>query len=160
NVEVKEVANETTEQEQTPEPQVEAPKPASEQPAAPQPKSPWATVEPVTTKAPTPAPESKSKNTSPKALQFEKRGWNEEPSSALPAPFPPPPSAVKSAEAPGTPKVETPSASVAPWAKEMENAVPKGPSLKEIQELEAKQAAMEEAVAAEQRRQLLAQQVA
>ncbi|RPA75710.1 hypothetical protein BJ508DRAFT_417974 [Ascobolus immersus RN42] len=159
--EVKESVNQVAEQEQTPEPQVEAPKPVAEQPTAAQPKSAWNTVEPVSTTISTPVPESKSKNTSPKALQFEKRGWNEEPSSALPAPFPPPPSTVKSSEAPGTPKVETPSASVAPWAKDTaEQSVPKGPSLKEIQELEAAQAAKAEAIANEQRKLELQQQIA
>ena len=50
-----------------------------------------------------------------------------------------------------TPSVETPSAAVAPWAKEPSEA-PKGPSLKEIQELEAKKAAETEALAAAARR--------
>lgn len=50
-----------------------------------------------------------------------------------------------------TPSVETPSAAVAPWAKEPAEA-PKGPSLKEIQEAEAKKAAETEAAAAAARR--------
>lgn len=50
-----------------------------------------------------------------------------------------------------TPSVETPSAAMAPWAKEPSEA-PKGPSLKEIQEAEAKKAAEVEAVAAAARR--------
>lgn len=51
-----------------------------------------------------------------------------------------------------TPSVETPSASIAPWAKEPTEA-PKGPSLKEIQEAEAKKAAEREAIAAAARRE-------
>lgn len=50
-----------------------------------------------------------------------------------------------------TPSADTPSASVAPWAKEPAEA-PRGPSLKEIQEAEAKVAAEAEALAAEARR--------
>ncbi|KAL1305364.1 hypothetical protein AAFC00_002259 [Neodothiora populina] len=53
-----------------------------------------------------------------------------------------------------TPSVDTPSASIAPWAKEPAEA-PRGPSLKEIQEAEAKVAAEQEAVAAEARRAAL-----
>ena len=56
-----------------------------------------------------------------------------------------------------TPSVETPSAALAPWAKEaIETA--KGPSLKEIQEAEAKKAAQQEEVAATARRQLAEQE--
>jgi PERQ amino acid-rich with GYF domain-containing protein len=50
-----------------------------------------------------------------------------------------------------TPSAETPSASVAPWAKEPAESS-RGPSLKEIQEAEAKVAAEAEALAAEVRR--------
>ncbi|KAF2220992.1 hypothetical protein BDZ85DRAFT_266109 [Elsinoe ampelina] len=50
--------------------------------------------------------------------------------------------------------VETPTASLAPWAKEPAEA-PRGPSLKEIQEAEARNAAKLEALAAEARRQEL-----
>jgi PERQ amino acid-rich with GYF domain-containing protein len=50
-----------------------------------------------------------------------------------------------------SPSVETPSASVAPWAKESVEA-PKAQSLKEIQEAEAKRAAKHEELAAAQRR--------
>ncbi|KYG44877.1 hypothetical protein M433DRAFT_5076 [Acidomyces richmondensis BFW] len=53
-----------------------------------------------------------------------------------------------------TPSVETPSAAIAPWAKEPTEA-PKGPSLKEIQEAEAKKAAEAEAAAAAARRAAL-----
>ncbi|KAK5112256.1 hypothetical protein LTR62_004417 [Meristemomyces frigidus] len=54
-----------------------------------------------------------------------------------------------------TPSVETPSAAVAPWAKEQAEApkkAPKGPSLKEIQEAEARKAAEAEAIAVAARR--------
>jgi PERQ amino acid-rich with GYF domain-containing protein len=50
-----------------------------------------------------------------------------------------------------TPSADTPSASVAPWAKEPAESS-RGPSLKEIQEAEAKVAAEAEALAAEARR--------
>jgi PERQ amino acid-rich with GYF domain-containing protein len=71
-------------------------------------------------------------------------------------PFPPPPG-----QEPGlvalSPSVDTPSTSIAPWAKEIETPV-KTPSLKEIQELEAKQAAAREAAEAQARREMLTQQ--
>lgn len=97
--------------------------------------------------------------------------------SALPQPFPPPqsssplpaPSAqrnrqnvaealnAESRSATHTPSVETPSATIAPWAKETtENA--KGPSLKEIQAIEARKAAQQEEIAAAARRQLAEQE--
>ncbi len=50
-----------------------------------------------------------------------------------------------------TPSVDTPSAAIAPWAKEPAEAL-KGPSLKEIQEMEAKHAAEAEEIASAQRR--------
>ena len=94
----------------------------------------------------------------------------------LPQPFPPPPSAsplpapaaqrnrqnVADALAAGsrsqthTP-VETATTSVAPWAKDISDA-PKGPSLKEIQEAEARQAAKLEEAAAAARRALAEQE--
>ncbi|RDW90357.1 uncharacterized protein DSM5745_02132 [Aspergillus mulundensis] len=96
---------------------------------------------------------------------------------AMPQPFPPPPSAsplpapaaqrnrqnvaeslaANSRSQTQTP-VEAPTTSVAPWAKEV-NEMPKGPSLKEIQEAEARNAAQREELAAAARRaQLLAEQ--
>ncbi|KAJ5613184.1 hypothetical protein N7510_006378 [Penicillium lagena] len=96
---------------------------------------------------------------------------------AMPQPFPPPPSAsplpapaaqrnrqyVAESLAAGsrsqtqTP-VDAPATSVAPWAKEAHD-LPKGPSLKEIQEAEARNAAQREEIAAAARRaQLLAEQ--
>lgn len=57
-----------------------------------------------------------------------------------------------------TPSVDTPSASIAPWAKEPAEA-PRGPSLREIQEAEARVAAQQEAVAAEARRVALEREI-
>ncbi|KAL1994866.1 hypothetical protein VTN49DRAFT_1053 [Thermomyces lanuginosus] len=55
-------------------------------------------------------------------------------------------------------ETQTPSASIAPWARDLSEA-PKGPSLKEIQEAEARSAAQREEMAAAARRaQLLAEQ--
>lgn len=103
--------------------------------------------------------------------------WGVKQGHAMPQPFPPPPSAsplpapaaqrnrqnVAESLAAGsrsqtqTP-VDAPATSVAPWAKEAHD-VPKGPSLKEIQEAEARTAAQREEVAAAARRaQLLAEQ--
>ncbi|KAI5784979.1 hypothetical protein DFH27DRAFT_576426 [Peziza echinospora] len=92
--------------------------------------------------------------------------WQQNESSALPTPFPPPPGAASKTGEPlsinvsGVARaspVETPhtstSVSIAPWAQKVEeSAVPKGPSLKEIQEMEAKQAAALAEVLAEQAR--------
>jgi PERQ amino acid-rich with GYF domain-containing protein len=97
--------------------------------------------------------------------------------SAMPQPFPPPPSAsplpaptaqrnrqnVAESLATGSrSQTQTPidaaPTSVAPWAKEA-NDLPKGPSLKEIQEAEARTAAQREELAAAARRaQFLAEQ--
>ncbi|GKZ17631.1 hypothetical protein AbraIFM66951_011742 [Aspergillus brasiliensis] len=103
--------------------------------------------------------------------------WAAKGDSAMPQPFPPPPSAsplpapaaqrnrqnvaeslaANSRSQTQTP-VEAPTTSVAPWAKEA-NELPKGPSLKEIQEAEARSAAQKEELAAAARRaQLLAEQ--
>jgi PERQ amino acid-rich with GYF domain-containing protein len=86
-------------------------------------------------------------------------------------PFPPPPSqsplpapaaqrkpivaenlTTESRSGAATPAAETPSASIAPWAKEPAEAA-RGPSLREIQEAEAKKAAEREALAAAARRE-------
>jgi PERQ amino acid-rich with GYF domain-containing protein len=103
--------------------------------------------------------------------------WGNKVDRAMPHPFPPPPSAsplpapaaqrnrqnVADALAAGsrsqtqTP-IDAPATSVAPWAKDT-HELPKGPSLKEIQEAEARTAAQREEVAAAARRaQLLAEQ--
>lgn len=103
--------------------------------------------------------------------------WNKV-DSAMPRPFPPPPSAsplpapaaqrsrqnvAESLAANSRSQTQTPveapaTTSIAPWAKDA-NELPKGPSLKEIQEAEARTAAEKEEVAAAARRaQLLAEQ--
>ncbi|KAI9773026.1 MAG: hypothetical protein M1835_006210 [Candelina submexicana] len=92
--------------------------------------------------------------------------------TGLPQPFPPPPLSASPLPAPAaqrsrhnvadtltaesrsrsqTPSAETPSASIAPWAKEI-NEASKGPSLKEIQQAEARKAAQQEEIAAATRR--------
>lgn len=56
-----------------------------------------------------------------------------------------------------TPSIETPSATVAPWARDS-NEASKGPSLKEIQEAEARKTAQQEEVAAAARRAIAEQE--
>lgn len=93
--------------------------------------------------------------------------------SSLPQPFPPPQSssplpapaaqrnrsnvadalAAESRSASQTPSLETPNATIAPWAKE-NNDFAKGPSLKEIQAVEARKAAQQEEIAAAARKAL------
>ncbi|KAL4941262.1 hypothetical protein BDV06DRAFT_194856 [Aspergillus oleicola] len=113
------------------------------------------------------------------AQAASENAWGTKGDSAMPQPFPPPPSAsplpapaaqrnrqnvaeslaANSRSQTQTP-VEAPATSIAPWAKEA-SEVPKskGPSLKEIQEAEARSAAQREEVAAAARRaQLLAEQ--
>ncbi|KAF2722900.1 hypothetical protein K431DRAFT_337755 [Polychaeton citri CBS 116435] len=58
-----------------------------------------------------------------------------------------------------TPSVETPSTTVAPWAKEATESSSRGPSLKQIQEAEALQAAELEAKAVEARRAALQKEI-
>lgn len=103
--------------------------------------------------------------------------WAAKGDPAVAQPFPPPPSAsplpapaaqrnrqnvaeslaANSRSQTQTP-VEAPTTSIAPWAKEV-NEMPKGPSLKEIQEAEARNAAQREELAAAARRaQLVAEQ--
>ncbi|KFY76867.1 hypothetical protein V499_03558 [Pseudogymnoascus sp. VKM F-103] len=100
-------------------------------------------------------------------------------SSGLPMPFPPPPQSTTPLPAPAaqrgrsnlpetlhagtrsrseTPDTSAAPPSIAPWAKEPVDA-PKGPSLKEIQEAEAKKAAKLEESAAAARRALLEQEL-
>ena len=104
--------------------------------------------------------------------------WGKIDNIALPQPFPPPPQSASPLPAPTaqrsrqnlsdtlhaetrsrsqTPSVETPSASIAPWAKESAEGS-KGPSLKEIQEAEARKAAKAEEAAAAARRAVLDQE--
>ncbi|KAH8705162.1 hypothetical protein BGW36DRAFT_366987 [Talaromyces proteolyticus] len=95
----------------------------------------------------------------------------------IPHPFPPPPSAsplpapaaqrnrqnvadalAATSRSQNQTPVDTPSTSIAPWAKDTVDA-PKGPSLKEIQEAEARSAAQREELAAQARRaQFIAEQ--
>ena len=56
-----------------------------------------------------------------------------------------------------TPSVDTPTATLAPWAKDNQEG-PKGPSLKEIQEAEARKTAQQEEIAAAARRALAEQE--
>jgi len=88
------------------------------------------TMQPITrqdTSSPMPAPIAQRKQNVADTLAAESRSQNQ------------------------TPSVETLSASIAPWAKETIEA-PKGPSLKEIQEMEAKKAAQQEELAAAARK--------
>jgi PERQ amino acid-rich with GYF domain-containing protein len=99
--------------------------------------------------------------------------------TGLPMPFPPPPQSTTPLPAPTaqrgrtnlpealnvgtrsrseTPEVSSVTPSIAPWAKETVEA-PKGPSLKEIQEAEAKKAAKAEEMAAATRRANLEQEM-
>ncbi|KAK6535680.1 hypothetical protein TWF694_002133 [Orbilia ellipsospora] len=98
-----------------------------------------------------------------------KNPWGAVSQSAMPLPFPAPktvtsprPSTAQSvAKSPLVGTVEIPSVPIAPWAKDPESAThQKGPSLKEIQENQAKQVAKAEAAALEARRQEQAQQAA
>jgi PERQ amino acid-rich with GYF domain-containing protein len=110
--------------------------------SAAQPESPWAKITssmpmpfppPVST-TPLPAPTAqRGRSNLPEALNVGIRSRSE------------------------TPEVATATPSIAPWAKEPTEA-PKGPSLKEIQELEAKQAAKQEEIAAAARRLQLEQE--
>ncbi|KAL8688720.1 MAG: hypothetical protein Q9218_005435, partial [Villophora microphyllina] len=97
--------------------------------------------------------------------------------SGLPQPFPPPQSSsplpapaaqrnrqnvadalnAESRSTTHTPSAETPSANMAPWAKENTEGT-KGPSLKEIQAIEALKAAKQEEIASAARRQLMEQE--
>ncbi|KAK8233114.1 hypothetical protein HDK77DRAFT_413807 [Phyllosticta capitalensis] len=104
----------------------------------PAPQSPWAKVDtsmpmpfpPPQSSSPLPAPAAQRKQNLADTLHHETRSRSQ------------------------TPSVETPSASIAPWAKETTEA-PRGPSLKEIQEAEAKKAAEAEAAAAAARREAM-----
>ncbi|CRG83918.1 PERQ amino acid-rich with GYF domain-containing protein 2 [Talaromyces islandicus] len=103
--------------------------------------------------------------------------WTAKGDPGIPHPFPPPPSAsplpapaaqrnrqnvadalAATSRSQSQTPIETPSTSIAPWAKDTIEA-PKGPSLKEIQEAEARNAAQREELAAQARRaQLIAEQ--
>ena len=97
--------------------------------------------------------------------------------SGLPQPFPPPQSisplpapaaqrsrqnvadtlAAESRSRSQTPSIETPSATLAPWARESSEGT-KGPSLKEIQEVEARKTAQQEEIAVASRRAIAEQE--
>ncbi|KAF2279239.1 uncharacterized protein EI97DRAFT_498755 [Westerdykella ornata] len=103
---------------------------------------PWAKVEPAIhpfppppSQSPLPAPAAQRKPIVADSLAGESRSRSE------------------------TPAAETPSASIAPWAKEPTEA-PKGPSLREIQEAEARKAAEREAIAAAARREAMEKEMA
>lgn len=98
-----------------------------------------------------------------------KNPWGTLPQSGMPLPFPAPksvasprPSTAQSvAKSPAVSTAELQTVPIAPWAKDLESAPhQKGPSLKEIQENQAKQVAKAEAAAQEARRQEQAQQAA
>ena len=112
--------------------------------SAPQPESPWGKVNSASLPMPFPAPQSttplpaptaqRGRSNLPEALNVEIRSRSE------------------------TPEVAVITPSVAPWAKELTEAS-KGPSLKEIQEAEAKKAAKAEELAAATRRNLQEQEL-
>lgn len=147
--------------------------PSSEQPATqekPTPEPQNQESEPAAPKARTPSHElvvnipklpSQKLSPAPKPTQPAWGGHQAQP-APLVQPFPPPPARETSptSSMARSPSAETPSApTIAPWAKEVDNQTIKTPSLKEIQEIEAKQAAAREAAEAQARREILSQQI-
>ncbi|KAI5850837.1 hypothetical protein BZA05DRAFT_474176 [Tricharina praecox] len=133
----------------------------SEAEAAPVPKAKTPVPEQLAVKSQTPKVASQKTSPVSKPAHLAWGGQHAHQPTPLVQPFPPPPGREPSPTSTmaRSPSVETPSApSIAPWAKEIETPL-KGPSLKEIQELEAKQAAVREAAEAEARRHALSQQV-
>ncbi|KAL8906489.1 MAG: hypothetical protein Q9171_006250 [Xanthocarpia ochracea] len=116
-------------------------KAVKESPAV-QPQSPWARVE-TGLPQPFPPPQSSSPLPAPAAQRNRQNV-----ADALNA---------ESRSDTHTPSQETPSATTAPWAKET-NESTKGPSLKEIQAIEARKAAQQEEIALVARRQLAEQE--
>jgi len=114
----------------------------TKQPTVIQTQSPWATVD---TGLPMPFPPPQS--TSPLPAPAAQRARHNV-ADAL---------AAESRSRSQTPSVETPSAALAPWAKENPETS-KGPSLREIQEAEARQTAQQEEIAAAARRALAEQE--
>merc|ERR1712093_772867 len=115
---------------------------------------------------------AKSAKQSPVTTAQPESPWGKVPTTGFPMPFPPPPQSTAPLPAPTaqrgrstlpdalnaearsrseTPEVASATPSLAPWAKEPTEAA-RGPSLKEIQEAEAKKAAKAEEIAAAQRR--------
>ena len=111
---------------------------------AQQPQSPWAKVDTGNTGMPQPFPPPQSSSPMPAPTPQRNR---QSVADALNA---------ESQSPSGTDSVETPSVAIAPWAKET-NEGSKGPSLKEIQAMEAKQAAQHEEIQAAARRAVLEQ---
>ena len=116
-------------------------KAAAKQPSTTQPQSPWAKVDagmpqslpPPQSSSPMPAPTpQRNRQSVAEALNAE-------------------------SQSPQTESVETPSATVAPWAKDNSETM-KGPSLKEIQEVEAQKAAQREEMQAAARRAVAEQE--
>ncbi|KAF1992287.1 hypothetical protein K402DRAFT_387945 [Aulographum hederae CBS 113979] len=109
---------------------------------SPAPNAPWAKIDtglpqpfpaaPPKSSSPMPAPVAQRKQNLADTLNVESQSRSESPSVS----------------------VDTPSASIAPWAKETTEAT-KGPSLKEIQAAEAKKAAQQEKIEAAARRAAL-----
>lgn len=116
-------------------------KAVKESPAA-QPQSPWAKVDSGLPQ-PFPPPQSSSPLPAPSAQRNRQNV-----ADALNA---------ESRSTTHTPSLDTPSATMAPWAKETTESA-KGPSLKEIQAIEARKAAQQEELAAAARRQLAEQE--
>jgi len=113
-------------------------KAAAKQSPMGQPQSPWAKVESGLLQ-PFPPPQPSSPLPAPAAQRNRSNV-----AGAL---------AAESRSASQTPSVETPNATIAPWAKETIEAT-KGPSLKEIQAIEARKAAQQEEIAAAARKAL------
>lgn len=113
--------------------------------ASAQPTSPWTSKEPNTLPQPFPAPPQSS---SPLPAPAAQRRQNVADALVL-----------ESQSRSQTPSVETPSATVAPWARASEPTESvKGPSLKEIQAGEARKAAQQEEIAAAARKTLAKQE--
>ncbi|KAK5157646.1 hypothetical protein LTR04_005360 [Oleoguttula sp. CCFEE 6159] len=110
---------------------------------SPAPQSPWAKMETV---LPQPFPPAPSQSPLPAPAAQRNR---QNVADALNA---------ESHSRSQTSSVDTPGGSLAPWAKELVEA-PKGPSLREIQEAEARKAAQAEEVAAAARRAALEREV-
>ncbi|OAX80117.1 hypothetical protein ACJ72_05555 [Emergomyces africanus] len=111
------------------------------QPPATQPDSPWAKVD-IGMPQPFPPPPSQSPLPAPAAQRNRQNVAD---------------TLAASSRSQSQTPIETPTTSIAPWAKETTEA-PKGPSLKEIQEAEARKAAKREEVAAAARRALAEQE--
>ncbi|KAL8822529.1 MAG: hypothetical protein Q9191_006737, partial [Dirinaria sp. TL-2023a] len=110
-----------------------------------QPISPWAKVDPA---LPQPFPAPPPQPSSPLPAPAAQRRQNVADTLTM-----------ESRSRSQTPSVDTPSATVAPWAKGSEPAESaKGPSLKEIQAMEARKAAQQEEIAAAARRAVAEQE--